>query len=151
MHGYAVSCGCLSESAGCFRTRTTIEKLLEGTDIRVTKEKTFDDLINPATGKHLYFDLVLKRKNQFLALIEYDGEQHFKEVSHFTGTLEEQKNRDTLKDEYAKSHNIPFLRITFRDYIDNTADEKIQQFLQNISGNSRTPKTPLIAGNPLEL
>lgn len=139
LRGYIFSCGCLSESSGCFKTRTFIETILENTELKVTKEKTFEDLLNPKTGKHLYFDLVIKHRNQFLGLVEYDGEQHFKEIKHFTGTLKEQQYRDTIKDEYAKNNNLPLLRVSYKDYLDNSAEEKIKQFLQNILDNFRTP------------
>jgi hypothetical protein len=137
--GYTISCGCLSESSGCFKTRTCVEKFLENTELKVTKEKTFETLINPLTNRHLYFDLVIKHKNQFLGLIEYDGEQHFKEIDHFTGTLKEQQYRDNIKNEYAKNNNLPLLRISYKDYLVNSAEEKIKQFLQNILNNFRTP------------
>jgi hypothetical protein len=137
--GYTISCGCLSESSGCFKTRTIAEEFLKNTELKITKEKTFENLLNPITNKHLYYDLVIKHKNEFLALIEYDGEQHFKEIEHFTGTLKEQQYRDNIKNEYAKNNNLPLLRISYKDYLDNSAEEKIKQFLQNILDNFRTP------------
>jgi hypothetical protein len=136
---HTISCGCISESNGCFKTRTTAEEFLKDTELKITKEKTFETLLNPQTNKHLYYDLAVKYKNQFLGLIEYDGEQHFKEIPHFTGTLTEQQYRDKIKDEYAKNNNLPLLRISYKDYLDNSAEDKIKQFLQNILDNFRTP------------
>lgn len=136
---YTISCGCLSESSGCFKTRTIVERFLKDTELKITKEKTFENLLNPLTNKHLYYDLVIKHRNQFLALIEYDGEQHFKEIPHFTGTLTDQQYRDNIKNEYAKNNNLPLLRISYRDYLDYSAEDKIKQFLQNILDNFRTP------------
>ena len=50
-----------------------------------------------------------------LILIEFDGEQHYKEKETWGGkeALEEVKENDRIKDEYCKNNNIPLVRIPY--------------------------------------
>lgn len=85
-----------------------------------------------------YFDfaLILPNNNQ-IALIEYDGEQHYQPVdfagkgeewaeSHFADT----QLRDSIKDQYCKDNNIPLLRIPYWDY--NNIDKILSDFLDTL-------------------
>ena len=67
-------------------------------------QKKFDDCkhIN-----HLIFDFYLPETN---AIIEYDGEFHYRDVH---GGLEIQKIRDSIKNEYCYKNNIKLIRIPF--------------------------------------
>ena len=65
------------------------------------------------TGNQLFFDFYLPAMN---ILIECQGEQHYKFVTHFHGTQAEYKvakRRDQLKREWAKQEKIPLLEIKF--------------------------------------
>lgn len=46
-------------------------------------------------------------------LIEYDGKQHYEEVEKFDITLEEVKEKDEVKNKYAKENKLNLLRIPY--------------------------------------
>jgi len=103
---------------------------LNNKNIKFRLEKTFDNCINPITGKLLRFDLYLKDYNM---IIEYDGEQHYKEDAYHNRRLAAQKGktvkdifeyqmfRDNLKNIYCQSNNIKMIRI--RECDKNRIDE----------------------------
>ena len=97
-----VSCGCYHRSIGA----TQILTLLTDNDINFIEEYSFIDL--PKSR----YDFAIIENNQIIRLIEFDGEQHFKDVSKWGG-LELQQKRDKIKNEYALSHNIPLVRIPY--------------------------------------
>lgn len=109
-----LSCGCIKQSIG----ESNIEKILNENKIIFIKEKIFDDFIYLDTQKHPRFDFYLPDYNR---LIEYDGEQHYRESSwsNENKTLQQRQINDSLKNNYAKSHNIDLVRIPYweRDLI----------------------------------
>lgn len=72
-------------------------------------------------------------------LLEIDGEQHFEPIT-FGGISKEIaekrfnscQKRDNIKTEYCKKYNIPFLRISYKDILENSYKEKILHFIQTI-------------------
>ena len=69
----------------------------------------------------LRYDFAILSGGQPIALIEYDGEAHFKQIKHFQTTMDKFKQsqeRDRKKNQYALMHNIPLYRIPYWD-IDN--------------------------------
>lgn len=66
-----MSCGHITESKGVRK----IKKILDENNISYITEKTFSDCKFPDTNKVARFDFYIN--NSFL--LEYDGEQHFKE------------------------------------------------------------------------
>ena len=58
------------------------------------------------------FDFAIVENGKIKRLIEFDGEQHFKDIPSWGG-LELQQQRDKVKNEYALSHNIPLVRIPY--------------------------------------
>ena len=101
-----------------------IKEFLEENKILFDMEKKFSDCKNKT---ELPFDFYLIEKN---LLIEYDGEQHFKEIKSWGGKkrLDYVKNNDKTKDEFAKSNGIKLLRISYKEF------NKIREILQfNIS------------------
>lgn len=107
--GNTSSCGCL-KSKGEY----IINTILSSNNITFTTQKTYPDLVSP--NNHLLkFDYYIN--NNFL--LEYDGTQHFAVTGGWNASeeeLEKRKEYDLLKDEYAKSHNIPLKRIPYWDY-----------------------------------
>lgn len=98
---------------------------LSSEDITHEREYTFDNLTSRG---HLRFDFaLLDARGRVYALIEYDGIQHFKEVSVWDGEegLIKRQYHDNLKDEYCLDNGIPLLRIPYWDVnnIDNILDE----------------------------
>lgn len=95
------SCGCLGSSYG----EKVIEDILKENSIKYIKEYRIQNLKR--------FDFaILDEKENIVRLIEFDGEQHFKNVPHWD-TIEIQQKRDKEKNEYALSHNIPLIRIPY--------------------------------------
>lgn len=97
-----ISCGCYHRSIGV----TNILTLLQENKIDFIEEYVFLDL--PKSR----FDFAIIKDNKIIRLIEFDGEQHFKNIS-FWGGLELRQKRDKVKNEYALSHNIPLVRIPY--------------------------------------
>lgn len=99
-----LSCGCIKISHG----EQKIADLLNKSAIKFHKEKTFEGCVYE---KKLRFDFYVDDKY----LIEFDGEQHFKENYFFSKTqnLEETQKRDSVKNQWCKEHNIPLIRIPY--------------------------------------
>lgn len=116
--GRVTSCGHTTESKGVRK----IKKILDENNISYLTEKTFPDCKFPDTNKTARFDFYIN--NSFL--LEYDGEQHFKEcdMNFFKDTLEKRQEHDRIKNEYAKSHNIPLIRIPYTE-LDNISLDTI--------------------------
>lgn len=90
-------------------------------------EYWFDDLVNPKTLEHLYFDFVVYDDNsEIVCLIEYQGHYHYKPIKFAHGgviTLEEaliklqgQQYRDQLKRDYCKENEILLIEIPYWEY-----------------------------------
>ena len=79
-------------------------------------QKTFDDLINPKTGKKLRYDFYVEEKN---LLIEYNGIQHYEPIEYFGGeeAFKQIQFRDKLKIDYAAKNNINLLIIKYDENI----------------------------------
>ena len=107
--GHTKSCGCLN-SVG----ESIIKQILLANNISYETQKTFENLINPKTNIKLRYDFYLPVYNR---LIEFDGEQHFKYRDNSRWNTKENfektQERDKIKNEYAKSHNIKLIRIPY--------------------------------------
>ena len=106
-----VSCGCYHRSIGA----TNILTLLQENNIDFVEEYVFLDL--PKSR----FDFAIIENEKVVRLIEFDGEQHFKDIPSWGG-LELQQQRDKVKNEYALSHNIPLVRIPYWERDNITLD-----------------------------
>lgn len=98
--------------AGCplcklSRGESAVKNYLVYAGIRFTQQKTFDDLISDK-GAYYRYDFFLP---DFNVLIEFDGAQHYSEVSTFFD-IETIKKSDIIKEEYAKRKAIGLVRIT---------------------------------------
>lgn len=105
-----ISCGCKRQSKG----ENIIEQLLKTNNIKYETEKTFVDLVSIKDNKTPYrYDFYLPDLNR---LIEYDGEQHQtdKYDYYFNRPYKELQQVDTIKNEYAKKHNITLVRIPYK-------------------------------------
>ena len=106
-----VSCGCFHRSIGA----TNIMNILKKNNIEFIDEYSFSDL--PKSR----YDFAILKNNKVIRLIEFDGEQHYKEIK-FWGDLETQQKRDKKKNEFAKSKNIPLVRIPYWERDNITLD-----------------------------
>ena len=102
-----VSCGCI-KSKGEYK----IAELLTKHSINFITEYKFSDCKN-----RRYDFAILNKHNEVIRLIEFDGLQHFYKprAEHWSATssLEETQARDLEKNEIAKQHNIPLVRIPY--------------------------------------
>jgi len=103
-HNRVQSCGCLNSIMN-----SKIEKILQNLNISYIKEKIFNDCKD---NKNLRFDFYLPDYN---ICIEYDGEQHFKEIPYWGGEigLKNRQNKDKIKNEYCKNNNIHLIRFSY--------------------------------------
>ena len=102
------SCGCLNMSIGELK----IYQLLTENNIPFEQEKKFEDCRSPITNYPLRFDFYVN--NQYL--IEYDGRQHQEADGGWGEPLENIIARDAYKTKWCKEHNIPLIRISYKDY-----------------------------------
>ena len=94
-----------------------IAELLTKNGINFIREYYFKDLVSK-NNYPLRFDFaIIDDEKNLIKLIEYDGGQHFKPIEQFGGqeAFEELKQRDKIKNNYCREHNINLLRIS-KDY-----------------------------------
>lgn len=112
-----ISCGCSKRSAG----ELYIANILDEANISYIQEYRFPDFPTKP------FDFAIIKNGQIVQLIEFDGEQHYKEVPQWRTTLKEIQRRDKEKNEYAAKHNIPLIRIPYWERDNLTLDKLIIQ------------------------
>ena len=90
----------------------------------------FNLVKNPKTNCWLRSDFaILDKDKKTLFIIEYDGVQHFKPIDYFGGdaTLQAAQYRDSIKDEYCKENNIPFIRFNYKQSENDIKDLLLKQ------------------------
>ena len=114
VHGDTKSCGCIKQSYG----EECIEKILKEHNIKYLHDYAlFKDLKLPSGGIGRYDFILLNNNSHPYRLIEYDGEQHYHAKTFFGGEegLEKLQLNDKVKNEYAKTHNLPLIRIPYTE------------------------------------
>lgn len=100
--GKTHSCGCQSFKS---KGEEKIAKILTENHIKFEREKIFQDCCyNKLPAR---FDFFVDNKY----IIEYDGEQHFKDG--FFGTAQENQKKDAFKNQYCAKNHIPIIRISY--------------------------------------
>lgn len=130
-HSWLCKCECGSEkifispslkngtfSCGCVQSKgeAKINQILTAANLKfVSNKEYFSDLIFPSGAKGRYDFILLNEKDEPYYLIEFDGKQHFQKVDYFGGEEEwiSRKEHDKIKEEYAKNHNLPLVRIPY--------------------------------------
>ena len=109
-----------------------IRKILNELKIKFVAQKRFDDC---CYKQPLPFDFYLP---DYSLCIEYDGEQHFKEVEYFNGDggLKYRRVRDNIKNKYCKDHGISLLRITYKVTDINAIRDLIKDKIKEIDDNN---------------
>lgn len=115
--GNTQSCGCINYSIG----EKNIEKILKQANINFKTQYTIPEL------KLKKFDFAIFYQNSIspIRLIEFDGQQHFmdrKGLWNSTESLEDIQKRDKQKNQWAKDHNIPLVRIPYWERDNITLD-----------------------------
>ena len=106
-NGHTTSCGCDKASRG----EKEISQLLDDNNIMYIHDKQFfKDLILPSGGIGRYDYIVFNEDKSIHCIIEFDGEQHYKDSWQ---TLQKTQENDKAKNEYAFKHNIPIVRIPY--------------------------------------
>ena len=116
--GETQSCGCWTKSHG----EVKVEEWLKENQINYITEYR---IILPEGPRRFDF-AILNQKNEIIALIEYDGRQHFKNDCFFKDDLKKIQERDSQKNEWAKENNLPLLRIPYTKY--NSICKILQNF-----------------------
>lgn len=87
--------------------------------------------------KNIYplpFDFAIKDdNNNLVALIEFNGKQHYYPIKRFGGKIafKKQQMRDEIKKKYCQVNNIPLLIISYKD--ENNIDELCNKFLVSLN------------------
>lgn len=104
--GNTSSCGCINYSIG----EKNIENILKENNISFKSQYTNKEL------KRKRFDFAILNADKVVRLIEFDGQQHYNDINGIWGSPEnllDIQERDTIKNQYALSHNIPLVRIPY--------------------------------------
>lgn len=107
-----ISCGCSQRSSG----EIYIMDILDNNNIEYISQYRFLDFAKKS------YDFAIIENNNIIRLVEFDGEQHYKEVPQWKESLELIQKRDKEKNEYALSHNIPLVRIPYWERNNLTLD-----------------------------
>lgn len=106
----SISCQCDKKYASF--GESTVAYFLEKNNIPFIPQYTFDDCRSECGGL-LRFDFALIDDNKsVVAIIEFDGEQHF-ELNPFYNPDGKVQVHDEIKNNYLLQHNIPILRIPY--------------------------------------
>ena len=111
----------ITKSCGCLKSKGELEitQLLIDNNILFKKEYSFCDLKGTGDGL-LRFDFAIFNEDGSLShLIEYDGQQHFQQVTFFDNTqnFQNRLENDKRKNDYCKKHNIILKRIKYDEKI----------------------------------
>ncbi|MBO7695553.1 MAG: hypothetical protein J6T10_23240 [Methanobrevibacter sp.] len=117
---HAWSCGCENRSNG----EILIRQILKDNNINFKEQVTFKDFTSATKKRYAYDFGIYNSNNELIRLIEFDGKQHFYPIEFFGGEeeLKETQRRDQLKNNYAKAHNIPLIRIPYTEINKITID-----------------------------
>ena len=120
-HRQATSCGCLyghePMSAEMFletkqcrsQGEQKIYDLLKSVNVPFEEQKKFIDCADIAA---LPFDFYLESPKNGKYVIEFDGQQHFKDIPFF-GNFKKRREHDLYKNRYCWTHNIKIIRIPY--------------------------------------
>lgn len=120
----STSCGCQAYSNG---EKATAKKLAEN-NFEYAKEYSFPDL-KTNKGCRLRFDFaVFNREHSLIALIEYQGSQHYiEDPSRPEYGKQQREVTDLQKKEYCEVHNIPLITINSLEDVESQLDDMISQ------------------------
>lgn len=117
----------------------SVIKILKQEQISFVREKTFSDL------KHglFRFDFYIHNLSGAPAIIEVDGEQHFKPIYGRQSFLKGQEH-DRRKNSYCLANNIPLYRIPYWEIknLKTSADIFIDKFLVKTRWHNDQLKAP---------
>lgn len=122
LNGHVTSCGCRKQSS----REQLIEHILKRENVNYKSQYS-----TPACKDKqvLLFDFAIFRNNKLTALVEYDGEQHFKAIDFYGGEKNFQNTcrRDKIKDDYCKRNKISLHRLPY-----TMTDKEIEDCIMSI-------------------
>ncbi len=123
-------CPICSESKG----ESAVSVWLEDRGVKFEREFSFEGLTGIG-GELLRFDFAIQNKNQLAALIEYDGEFHFRRV-YEGDSFDIIQEHDRRKNKYCQDRGIHLIRIPYThfDNIGEILETKLMPLLSNIEG-----------------
>ena len=108
----------LNVACECFKRHSTGEVLikhyLDTNKYCYKTEYVFEELRGLGGGM-LRYDFAIFDGEELKCLIEYDGEQHFQEAGTYFNEHGQVQVHDAMKNQYASTHNIPLLRISYNE------------------------------------
>lgn len=112
--GMIVSCGCLKQSKYEMFVLQYFEEKGYESPFDFEYQKRFDDLRGYSDGM-LSYDFSVNKDGKIYALIECQGQQHYKPVEMFGGEEQfaKQQLHDEIKRDYAKKLNVPLIEIPY--------------------------------------
>lgn len=119
-------CNCPKCNINASKAEELISKILENNKIKYIRQYKIPEC------KNIYplpFDFAVFKENNLFLLIEYDGQQHYKEWRLSDKKLAKRKlkkiqKNDQIKSNYCKQNNIPLLRIPYWEF------DKIEEILE---------------------
>ena len=122
---------CAKQSKG----EREITAILNQYQIRYKTQCSFDDLRGDS-GRPLKFDFALYQDDRLVGVIEFNGEQHYKNIDFFGGqeAREKQRKNDFKKTVYCINKMIPILLIAKQStatYM--STEEQVTTFLKNLN------------------
>ena len=123
--GKTQSCGCKTSKGNLKIKKVLIEKGFE-----FKEEYSFLNLYRDSSQNPLRFDFALFKNEKLIALIEYNGRQHYEPIDFFGGVENfiDQQERDGMKLNFCKDKEIPLYIIKYNENI----EEKMEEILSEL-------------------
>lgn len=116
--GNTKSCGCLRSTG-----QQRIAGLLQNMGVDFVEEYYFGDLLSER-GYPLRFDFAVFSEGKLSFLLEYQGEQHYKDMGWFG--KQQRDITDNQKKEYCQTHSLPLIEIAYNEDIEKRLNEILQ-------------------------
>ena len=122
--GYTRSCGCIRNSYG----ESVINDYLKQHKINFQKEYSFDDLVSSKNYKLRFDFAIFNSKSELLALIEFQGPQHYSDSFYSDSDFGRQQREETddLKREYCRENHLLLYEIRYDADIESELDWLLQ-------------------------
>lgn len=115
--GHTKSCGCIKAS----KPEKRIMEILNANHVEYDYEFHFDGF-KGVNGGILEFDFAILKDKKAIALIEYQGIQHYKEYEKDKANANfgkyQREVSDPMKKEFCEKHNIPLFEIRYDEDLD---------------------------------
>lgn len=112
------------------RGERKIHDYLSDMKILFRQQQTLPDCVDVHA---LRFDFSIVDNDNIVALIEFDGGQHFEPIEWFGGdeSFRKQQRRDNIKNIYCKENSIPLLRIPYWE--ESNINSILEEFLSSLN------------------